>query len=315
MVPQQAEAYREAVAQLRSNVASNASSQPGACWAPQSSGAAHACAPQHDAQGCGDTLALRSRCQRHSECNRDQRVWIRMPGFDGFGAALTQRWLSGSGPCCSCQSPCSAFVSCIIRQAGRQNLTPGISEGAAQAQTATMHAGSRAKGSALGGLAASKISNIFVHLRKIALHPLLIRRQYNEGRVDAMARLATSKYGVSLCGLCYCSASVFRFCSCLRSSSLRKYQSVIIDSDLSHVNAVGHQCCLILSSMPLQDGATQATSICHRPYLTRVRLRLQADLRRGQLGQGQRGAGRLQRPQAARVCMPAWLCLAAVPPA
>ena len=65
-----------------------------------------------------------------------------------------------------------------------------------------MHAGSRAKGGALGGLAASKISNIFVHLRKIALHPLLIRRQYDEGHVDAMARLATSKYGVPLRGLC-----------------------------------------------------------------------------------------------------------------
>ena len=58
-----------------------------------------------------------------------------------------------------------------------------------------LRAGSKAASKALGGLAAGKISNIFVHLRKIALHPLLVRRQYDDARVLAMARLACSKYG------------------------------------------------------------------------------------------------------------------------
>ena len=75
MVPQQAEAYREAVAQLCSNVASNTSSQPGAGRATHRSGAARACALQHDARGCGHAQALRSLCQgQKSECNREQRV-------------------------------------------------------------------------------------------------------------------------------------------------------------------------------------------------------------------------------------------------
>lgn len=44
----------------------------------------------------------------------------------------------------------------------------------------------------LSKLGGTRISNIFTHLRKIALHPLLVRHRYTDERVQEMAKIATS---------------------------------------------------------------------------------------------------------------------------
>jgi hypothetical protein len=43
-------------------------------------------------------------------------------------------------------------------------------------------------------LGKQKVANIFTHLRKIAQHPLLVRRLYDDAKVAKMAALAHSRW-------------------------------------------------------------------------------------------------------------------------
>ena len=227
------------------------------------------------------------------------------------------------------------------------------------------HAGSTAAAKPLGGLAAGKISNIFVHLRKIALHPLLVRRQYDDARVLGMARLACSKYSspVWACtsrlwvccvhqlfmpGTGYRVADYRPHCHpagpCMLPALLQR-QLELGKGDAPPPSAAGSSAlvpgvrvalcsawkrcrsCAQLVSCQVKLDAASARQLpsCPSPSLntgllcTRQRecapVCAQADLWGCQPGQGEGGAGQLQRPRPARACLPARVGLAAVPPA
>ncbi len=64
---------------------------------------------------------------------------------------------------------------------------PGSSGGKA---TASGRADARGGAAPALALNAKKVSNIFVHLRKIAQHPMLVRSAYSDALVEEIAALA-----------------------------------------------------------------------------------------------------------------------------
>lgn len=63
-------------------------------------------------------------------------------------------------------------------------------------------------------LGARKVSNAFVHLRKIAQHPLLVRRLFDDGRLQQMAQIARRKCAHSCSALPAKAASLCNLPDC-----------------------------------------------------------------------------------------------------